>query len=812
MSKSGISLTLSGTDGADYVRESLYHDQNVSEAEVIYILADTDITLAHNQYNNVSQNASGQKYRVIGANGADGIADSGDEGVIRYRVDRFMQHAYKWANSADGRPYFPAYSAPFSFNDLTFETGVPVVGSTGSNGQPVTNKSAHYWRGIADVFGEEWHTISVAHDDQAIIPLIKEEFWSSDGKEFHFVVAPKAPTLKVTSTGNAQWYTTPPKAYFVPKVVTQETVILPRSGTVTFTLRSLGGQNVFYRIVSSLSDSTEFTAAGASSVTIADSAFSDGVSYLEYYYAGGITNRRYRTVRKNPTHPSLAESHGNLMWGNATERARIVARARRAPYLTAFNQMKSSDDYRVFNYWDNNGLTPHRWPWFQTTPFWYSPGLGYGGAAINNAFVALVEGWTYTASGKSKSFARYALEKVMGHNAARVDPVGYEANHASGAHPSTEMTGAGYLCSGDLISTAAAYDLIAANFRSDQVADGMTPVEDYYIRDKLAASAYLAMFWNGNFIGINTGMWGTAINVAAIVIALSMPSYSSPLYGVSGYSGSATPEAWTPFPDTPLTWKQVFTDRVAASAYPNLAYRFDPETDDLIRADGSWGGPNLGYYSLMRQTYDTLLNISAIYGLGPWPRAELSASRSIAGTMVGTLGGAGGYYNRALVGNAKFPVLGPASVAQCKARNEEPTMIAGGGGLGIWGIIWYDDELESGGGESTDVAPAITTQPTSQTITEGQSVTFTAAASGSPFPTYQWKKDGSNIAGQTNATLTFIVSPSDAGSYTCVATNSEGSATTNAAVLTVIPLPTPPPLVVTGRSNVRAGISSIIGL
>ena len=138
-------------------------------------------------------------------------------------------------------------------------------------------------------------------------------------------------------------------------------------------------------------------------------------------------------------------------------------------------------------------------------------------------------------------------------------------------------------------------------------------------------------------------------------------------------------------------------------------------------------------------------------------------------------------------------------------------MIAGGGGLGVWAMIWYDDELVAGGGISTDVAPAITTQPTSQTITEGQPVTFTAAASGSPFPTYQWKLGGVNIAGQTNATLTFIVSPSDAGSYTCTATNSEGSATTNAAVLTVIPLPTPPPLVITGRANVRAGISSIIG-
>ena len=38
-----------------------------------------------------------------------------------------------------------------------------------------------------------------------------------------------------------------------------------------------------------------------------------------------------------------------------------------------------------------------------------------------------------------------------------------------------------------------------------------------------------------------------------------------------------------------------------------------------------------------------------------------------------------------------------------------------------------------------NVAPAITTQPTNQTVTAGQNATFTAAASGFPAPTVQWQ-------------------------------------------------------------------------
>ncbi|MGH7131897.1 MAG: immunoglobulin domain-containing protein [Phycisphaerales bacterium] len=83
-------------------------------------------------------------------------------------------------------------------------------------------------------------------------------------------------------------------------------------------------------------------------------------------------------------------------------------------------------------------------------------------------------------------------------------------------------------------------------------------------------------------------------------------------------------------------------------------------------------------------------------------------------------------------------------------------------------------------------SPAITTNPTSQAVCTGGSVTFNAAASGSPAPTYQWRKNTVNIGGATNASLTINpVIAGSAGTYDCVATNACNSAITSGAVLTV---------------------------
>jgi hypothetical protein len=86
--------------------------------------------------------------------------------------------------------------------------------------------------------------------------------------------------------------------------------------------------------------------------------------------------------------------------------------------------------------------------------------------------------------------------------------------------------------------------------------------------------------------------------------------------------------------------------------------------------------------------------------------------------------------------------------------------------------------------------PAITTQPLSQTVAAGTSTTFAVVATGNPAPTYQWKFNAANIAGATSASYV-IANPQtlNNGSYTVVASNTVGSVTSNAAILTVNGLP-----------------------
>ena len=83
-------------------------------------------------------------------------------------------------------------------------------------------------------------------------------------------------------------------------------------------------------------------------------------------------------------------------------------------------------------------------------------------------------------------------------------------------------------------------------------------------------------------------------------------------------------------------------------------------------------------------------------------------------------------------------------------------------------------------------APVFTTQPLGQAAFTGANITFTATASGSPAPTYQWRKDSVDIPGATGSALTLNnVQTTDAATYTVVATNSVGTTGSSSAVLTV---------------------------
>lgn len=83
-------------------------------------------------------------------------------------------------------------------------------------------------------------------------------------------------------------------------------------------------------------------------------------------------------------------------------------------------------------------------------------------------------------------------------------------------------------------------------------------------------------------------------------------------------------------------------------------------------------------------------------------------------------------------------------------------------------------------------APIIQSQPQGGTVTAGDPVNLSVVAVGVPVPTYQWAKDGTNIAGATAATLRLpAVRSSEAGSYRVTVTNSEGFAQSNAVTLAV---------------------------
>lgn len=96
-------------------------------------------------------------------------------------------------------------------------------------------------------------------------------------------------------------------------------------------------------------------------------------------------------------------------------------------------------------------------------------------------------------------------------------------------------------------------------------------------------------------------------------------------------------------------------------------------------------------------------------------------------------------------------------------------------------------------GRLIPIPPVVTTQPVSQEVSGGSSVTFTSDASGTPSPTVQWQEssDGgntwTNVYNATSDTLTIPKASADAGyEFRAVFTNAGGTVDSNPATLTVV--------------------------
>ena len=86
------------------------------------------------------------------------------------------------------------------------------------------------------------------------------------------------------------------------------------------------------------------------------------------------------------------------------------------------------------------------------------------------------------------------------------------------------------------------------------------------------------------------------------------------------------------------------------------------------------------------------------------------------------------------------------------------------------------------------VPPTVTLQPVSSSVTEGQPASFSVAATGDAPLAYQWQRNGVDIVGATATSYTIAATVlADSGAnFRALASNAAGTATSNAATLTVI--------------------------
>ena len=107
-------------------------------------------------------------------------------------------------------------------------------------------------------------------------------------------------------------------------------------------------------------------------------------------------------------------------------------------------------------------------------------------------------------------------------------------------------------------------------------------------------------------------------------------------------------------------------------------------------------------------------------------------------------------------------------------------------------------------------APVILSQPVSQTVSAGSSVTFSVQASGQPKPTYQWQFGGMDIPGATNTSYQVSsVTAANVGVYDVKVSNPVGNVRSTNVALLLLNVQFFPGLILYGPTNATYNIQSI---
>ena len=141
---------------------------------------------------------------------------------------------------------------------------------------------------------------------------------------------------------------------------------------------------------------------------------------------------------------------------------------------------------------------------------------------------------------------------------------------------------------------------------------------------------------------------------------------------------------------------------------------------------------------------------------------------------------AGSYHNLALKSDGTLVAWGWNGYGQSTVPTGLNRVIA------IAAAPSYSLVILAGGQMNT--SPSVLAQPLSRTVSLGQAVSFAVSVNGTPPLTYQWRHNGTDVAGAAAATLTLSgVKADDAGGYSVLVADAFGTATSTVATLTVLP-------------------------
>ena len=185
-------------------------------------------------------------------------------------------------------------------------------------------------------------------------------------------------------------------------------------------------------------------------------------------------------------------------------------------------------------------------------------------------------------------------------------------------------------------------------------------------------------------------------------------------------------------------------------------------------------------------------NTGVVAPTNQWTHLVLVYSNSVACTYVnGTLAHAKtctGNVGDAAPSQNDFRIGGRQGVAQLFQGSIDE--------VGVYSRVLTSNEIaglytlgSAGKCFTNDPSPVFLQHPQNQTGYLLNSITFSAAAMGTPRPTYQWQFNGNPIFGATNAILILTnLTLTNAGNYSVLASNSAGAHLSDMAVLDVVPL------------------------